>query len=76
MRDSKHCAPVSRLRAGQPAATNFTVKLEATTEIIDRLLLVPRQAPWKIVPAPGSDTDTDIDTGVDTGGFGGIDTEL
>ncbi|MFP4502462.1 MAG: hypothetical protein ACLFTT_15810 [Candidatus Hydrogenedentota bacterium] len=72
MHKTRHCAPVSRLRGGHTAATNFTVKLEATTEIIDRLLLIPRQAQWKVVPDPGTSTDTDTD--FDTDGFS--DTEL
>ena len=51
--------------------SNFQLKLETTTTIIDRLLLVPRQSPWKISlweaqeggePITGDDT-TDTTTG-------------
>jgi hypothetical protein len=44
----------------QAQISNFQVKLEFTTSVIDRLLLADRQAAWKIVPGEG--TDTDIDT--------------
>jgi hypothetical protein len=46
------------------AQSNFVIKLDTTTAMIDRLLLVPRQIPWKAI-GTGSDTDTDTDT--DTG---------
>ena len=36
------------------AQSNFQVKLESTTEIIDRLLLVDRQIPWKAVGSGGT----------------------
>lgn len=36
------------------AQSNFQIKLESTTEIIDRLLLVDRQAPWKAVGSGGT----------------------
>jgi len=42
------------------AQSNFQIKLESTTEIIDRLLLVDRQAPWKAI---GSGGGTDDGTG-------------
>ena len=38
------------------AQSNFQVKLESTTEIIDRLLLVDRQIPWKAVGSGGTGT--------------------
>lgn len=64
----KHCSTITRRRGAQLAATNFTVKLEGTTAIIDRLLLIPRQQPWKATgPAgdSGDTTDTDTDTTTD-----------
>jgi hypothetical protein len=51
------------------AQSNFVIKLDTTTAMIDRLLLVPRQIPWKAI-GTGSDTDTDTDTDTD------VDTEL
>lgn len=66
MKREKHCTPVTRLR-GVAQASNYIVKLESTTQIIDRLLLVPRQAPWKATGPSGEDTtDTTTDTGTDT----------
>ncbi|NLN94321.1 MAG: hypothetical protein GX130_13585 [Candidatus Hydrogenedens sp.] len=44
----------------QAQISNFQVKLEFTSTVIDRLLLVDRQAAWKIVPGEGTDTDTDL----------------
>lgn len=75
MKSVKHCVPVSRLRTGPgAAATNFTVKLEATTQIIDRLLLVPRQAQWKVT---GIGDGVVTDPGNDIGDIGdGFDFEL
>ena len=45
--------------------------MESTTEIMDRLLLANRQAPWKATGPSGTttDTDTDTDTGTDTTGI-------
>ena len=65
----KHLTALSK--TPQVAQSNFSIKLDSTTEMIDRLLLVPRQAPWKIVAVgdPTSDTDIDTDTAV-------VDTEL
>ncbi len=48
------------------AQSNFGIKLDTTTEMIDRLLLVPRQMPWKIVAVGDGTTDT-TDTDIDTG---------
>ncbi len=47
--------------------SNFQIKLESTTAIIDRLLLVPRQQPWK---STGPSGDVDDTTGTDTTGTG------
>lgn len=66
MKTDRHCSPVSRLRFVAPA-TNYVVKLESTTQIIDRLLLIPRQASWKATgPVGNPDDTTDTDTGTDT----------
>ncbi|MBP8132064.1 MAG: hypothetical protein KA184_20985 [Candidatus Hydrogenedentes bacterium] len=66
MKREWHCRPVTRIR-GVAQASNYIVKLESTTQIIDRLLLVPRQAPWKSTgPSGEGGTDTITDTGVDT----------
>lgn len=66
MKSEKHCSAVSRLRFVAPA-TNYVVKLESTTEIIDRLLLIPRQAPWKATgPVGNPDETTTTDTGTET----------
>jgi len=46
--------------------SSLQIKLESTSEIIDRLLLVPRQQPWKATGPSGEDTDTDTDTNTDT----------
>ena len=59
MRQRKHLRLLSR--TPEIAQSNFQVKLESTTQIIDRLLLADRQAPWKAVGGEGDD-DTDDDT--------------
>lgn len=65
MKREWHCKAVTRMR-GAAQASNYIVKLEATTQIIDRLLLVPRQAPWKSTgPTGEGTTDTGTDTGTD-----------
>jgi len=38
--------------------SNFQIKLQATSDIIDRLLLIPRQAPWKATGPTGETTET------------------
>lgn len=58
------------LETGVAAASNFQIKLEGTTAIIDRLLLAGRQRPWKAT-GPSGDTGTGTDTG--TGLPGGFD---
>jgi len=42
----KHLAVVSKVRVA-PAQTVLELKLQAVTDIIDRLLLAQRSAPWK-----------------------------
>ncbi|HOQ89965.1 MAG TPA: hypothetical protein PLX03_07485 [Candidatus Hydrogenedentes bacterium] len=55
-------------RPVEPAQiSNFQIKMEAISAIIDRLLLVPRQSPWKATGPSGTTTDTvDTDTGTGT----------
>jgi len=51
--------------------SNFQIKLQATTDIIDRLLLAPRQAPWKATGPTGETTDTTTTEGeTNTGDMG------
>jgi len=63
MRKQMHIRPITQTPG--VAQTNFTVKLEGITEIIDRLLLAGRQAPWK-TPFPVGGADGDTDTSTDT----------
>lgn len=65
MRLFKHLLPVTQ-RPGHAQISNFQVKLDFTTAVIDRLLLADRQSAWKIVPGAGTDTDTGTDTGTGT----------
>jgi hypothetical protein len=64
MEPMKHLKPITQL---PPVAqiSNLQIKLEGTTQIIDRMLLADRQAPWKtgfrIFPGV-EDTDTGTDT--------------
>lgn len=62
MKRENHLKPVTRT-PDAAQISNFQIKLESTTAIIDRLLLVPRQSPWKAT-GPSGDTDT-TDTGTD-----------
>ena len=64
MRTFKHLEPVSE-RPGHAQISNFQIKLEFTTAVIDRLLLADRQSAWKIVPGTGTDTGTDTTTVTD-----------
>ncbi len=64
MKRDKHVILLSR--SPQVAQSNFQIKMESITTIIDRLLLVPRQSPWKATPGDGTDTtDTTTDTTTD-----------
>ncbi len=70
MKHKSHIKTVS-LAPEKAQISNFQVKMESTTEIIDRLLLANRQAPWKATGPSGSvddTTDTGTDTGTDTTG--------
>jgi hypothetical protein len=63
MRTFKHVRLVTKTPE-QAQISNFQVKLEFTTAVVDRLLLADRQSPWKIVPGGTIIDDTDdIDTG-------------
>lgn len=46
------------------AATSLEIKLNATIEIVDRLLLAQRQAAWKTPFPTGGAEGTSTDTGV------------
>ncbi len=59
MRTLKHVRPVTR-KPEQAQVSNFQIKLDFTTSVIDRLLLVDRQRHWKAVPGPGNGIDNDI----------------
>ncbi len=51
--------------------SNFQIKLEGTTDMIDVLLRAQSAVPWKVIRPIGEDgggTDTDTDTGTDTTG--------
>ena len=56
MRTFKHVRPTTQ-RPEQAQISNFQIKLEFTTAVIDRLLLVDRQRHWKIVPGDGTTVD-------------------
>jgi hypothetical protein len=72
MKRIRHMAAVSRVPA-TAQISNYQIKLESTTAIIDRLLLVPRQQPWKSTGPSGTTTDTNTGTGTSTGtGLGGL----
>ncbi|HOQ33573.1 MAG TPA: hypothetical protein PLA12_13855 [Candidatus Hydrogenedens sp.] len=73
MKKNRHISPLTKTPA-LAQVSNFQIKLQATTDIIDRLLLVPRQAPWKATGPTGetTNTDTNVDTGTTTGGITGL----
>jgi len=64
MRRKQHIKIMSQKPA--IAQTNLAIKLEGTTEIIDRFLLAGRQAPWKAGGPFGEGG------GVGGGGIGGV----
>ncbi|MBI1317751.1 MAG: hypothetical protein GC168_02235 [Candidatus Hydrogenedens sp.] len=66
MQSSNHLRLITR--KPEKAQSNLQIKLEGTTAIIDRLLLVDRQAPWKAT-GPTDGTDTGTGTGTGTGGL-------
>jgi len=59
MKRSYHVSVMSKTPV--VAQSNFQIKLDSSSLIIDTLLLVPRQQPWKATPYIG---------GTDTGGGG------
>ena len=62
MRTFKHVRLVTQTPE-QAQISNFQVKLDFTTSVIDRLLLMDRQSAWKAVPGGGiSDQLDDIST--------------
>lgn len=62
MKRESHVSLISK-RPSAAQISNFQIKLETTTDIIDRLLLVPRQAPWKSTgPSGGGSNTTDTNT--------------
>lgn len=63
MRKLTHIVPLTT-KPEQAQISNFQVKLEFTSSVIDRLLLADRQAAWKIVPGEGTDTDLDVTGGI------------
>ena len=66
MQPLKHMRHISQTPE-RAQISNFQIKLEFTSSAIDRLLLAPRQQPWKIVPGDGTDTTDDIDTDIPGG---------
>ena len=63
----KHVRPVTKMPE-QAQISNFQVKLDFVTSVVDRLLMANRQGPWKIVPGGGITDDLDdIDSGDITG---------
>jgi len=65
MKHSKHIHPVTRT-PDLAQVSNLQIKLEGTTAIIDRLLLVDRQAPFKATGPTDGDGTGDTGTGVGT----------
>ncbi len=62
----KHLGTVSRT-SPQLAALPLEVKLNGALDIIDRLLLAQRQAPWKTpFPIDNNADDSNTDTNTDT----------
>ena len=66
MKRFRHIAAVSRVPAAAQIS-NYQIKLESTTAIIDRLLLVPRQQPWKSTGPSGTTSDTNSGPSSSTG---------
>ncbi len=68
MKSLRHVRFISKAPS-QAQVSNLQIKLETTTTIIDRLLLVDRQSPWKSTGPTGDGTSTTTDTST-------VDTEL
>lgn len=45
MQTKKHCTPISK--ALPVAQTGFDVKIQFIEDVISRVLIIQRQAPWK-----------------------------
>jgi hypothetical protein len=70
MRVRLHIRPISC--TPDLAQSNFQIKLESVTSIIDTLMLATRAAPWKVFDFSGEAGTTDTtDTTGDTGGLAG-----
>lgn len=54
-------------RPSRAQISNFQIKLQATTDIIDRLLLAHRQAPWKATGPTLGETAGGVGTEITTG---------
>ena len=65
----RHLSTITR-SPERAAISNYQAKLEGTTQIIDRLLLGGRQAPWKATGPSGTGTGGGTGTGTGTGGTG------
>jgi hypothetical protein len=64
----RHLCTMSKLPS-VAQVSNFQIKLDSTSAIIDTILLVPRQIPWKATPylaGTGTSTDTTTTTNTDT----------
>lgn len=66
MKRIRHMAAVSRVPV-TAQISNYQIKLESTSAIIDRLLLVPRQQPWKSTGPSGTTSGTNSGTSSSTG---------
>lgn len=71
MKRDRHITPITRVPASAQVS-NFQIKLQATTDIIDRLLLIPRQAPWKATGPTEETTGTNTNVTTGTGLGGGV----
>jgi len=73
MKKNRHISPLTKTPF-LAQISNFQIKLQATTDIIDRLLLVPRQAPWKATgpTEETTGTNTNVDIGTTIGGITGL----
>lgn len=61
MKQHRHIQSVTRT-PGLAQISNFQIKLEGTTEMIDILLRAERAAPWKVLRVIGDDDNTDTGT--------------
>lgn len=64
--NAKHIRSMSKAPS-VAQVSNFQVKLEGTTDMIDVLLRAQNAVPWKVIRPIGDDGGTDTDTGTDTG---------